>query len=173
MASAAVASCLAVGTVGLVAGAEPAARRPLRSRYPSSSLGPNRPSLALSPPSPARAPRQSRHGRLPIRCALGGGGDEGEEVDYSNAQAAIQNEIERRRNVAANATTTTPANTGEVSSVGQQGKPKQEGFVKGQFTAILTGAFAVLLGVGYLLLVQLLDTRGVNLIPPPDEAFRP
>ncbi len=44
---------------------------------------------------------------------------------------------------------------------------------RGQATAIVTGAVAVLLGVGYLVLVRLLDTRGVTLIPPPPEAFDP
>ncbi|KAL3680051.1 hypothetical protein R1sor_023007 [Riccia sorocarpa] len=40
-------------------------------------------------------------------------------------------------------------------------------------TAIITGAVSVLLGVGYLVLIQLLDTRGIELIPPPPEAFDP
>eukprot|EP00850_Spirogloea_muscicola_P005638 SM000026S08887 [mRNA] locus=s26:222141:222776:- [translate_table: standard] len=44
---------------------------------------------------------------------------------------------------------------------------------KGQATAIVTGVIAVLLGVAYLVLVQLLDTRGINLVPPPPEAFDP
>lgn len=44
---------------------------------------------------------------------------------------------------------------------------------KGQTTAIVTGAISILLAVGYLVLVQLLDTRGVNLVPPPPEAFDP
>lgn len=44
---------------------------------------------------------------------------------------------------------------------------------KGQRTAIITGAISVLLGVGYLVLIQLLDTRGVILVPPPPEAFNP
>ena len=42
---------------------------------------------------------------------------------------------------------------------------------KGQTTAIITGAIAVILGVAYLVLVQLLDSRGVKLEPPPPEAF--
>jgi hypothetical protein len=42
---------------------------------------------------------------------------------------------------------------------------------KGQTTAIITGAIAVILGVAYLVLVQLLDSRGTNLVPPPPEAF--
>jgi hypothetical protein len=44
---------------------------------------------------------------------------------------------------------------------------------RGQTTAIITGAVAVLLGVGYLFLVQILDSRGVILVPPPPEAFDP
>ncbi|CAM6098951.1 unnamed protein product [Calypogeia fissa] len=49
----------------------------------------------------------------------------------------------------------------------------REEIQKGQTTAIITGVISVLLGVGYLVLVQLLDTRGVNLVPPPPEAFDP
>lgn len=44
---------------------------------------------------------------------------------------------------------------------------------KGQRTAIVTGVISVLLGVGYLVLIQLLDTRGIILVPPPPEAFDP
>eukprot|EP00249_Psilotum_nudum_P009418 c21922_g1_i1 orf=928-1410(-) len=44
---------------------------------------------------------------------------------------------------------------------------------KGQTTAIITGTIAILLGVAYLLLIQLLDTRGINLVLPPPEAFEP
>jgi len=44
---------------------------------------------------------------------------------------------------------------------------------RGQATAVVTGAVAVLLGVAYLVLVRLLDTQGVTLIPPPPEAFDP
>lgn len=54
--------------------------------------------------------------------------------------------------------------------VGCAAKAEQE---KGQNTARVTGAVAVLLGVAYLVLVQLLDTRGVILVPPPPEAFDP
>ncbi|WP_198013445.1 hypothetical protein [Thalassoporum mexicanum] len=39
-------------------------------------------------------------------------------------------------------------------------------FDKSQWVAILTGILAVLLGVGYLVLVQLLDWRG-EMIPAP------
>ena len=45
--------------------------------------------------------------------------------------------------------------------------------VRGQATAIVTGAISIILGVAYLVLVQLLDTRGVKLEPPPPEAFGP
>jgi hypothetical protein len=39
-------------------------------------------------------------------------------------------------------------------------------FDKSQWVAILTGVIAVLLGVGYLVLVQLLDWRG-EMVPAP------
>jgi len=35
-----------------------------------------------------------------------------------------------------------------------------------QWTAVITGAIALLLGIGYLLLVQLLDNRG-EMLPAP------
>ncbi|GIL47280.1 hypothetical protein Vafri_4152 [Volvox africanus] len=44
---------------------------------------------------------------------------------------------------------------------------------KGQGTAIVTGAISALLGIGYLALVWLLDSRGGQLQPPPPEAFIP
>ncbi|KAI5055387.1 hypothetical protein GOP47_0028908 [Adiantum capillus-veneris] len=57
----------------------------------------------------------------------------------------------------------------------QQDKKIQarEAAQKGQTTAAVTGAIAVILGVAYLVLGQLLDSRGVNLVPPPPEAFEP
>ena len=42
---------------------------------------------------------------------------------------------------------------------------------KGQRTAVFTGAIAIALGVAYLVLVSLLDSRGGELKPPPPEAF--
>jgi hypothetical protein len=39
---------------------------------------------------------------------------------------------------------------------------------RSQWVAILTGAFTVLLGLGYLVLVQLLDWRGEMLPAPTD-----
>eukprot|EP01026_Neomeris_dumetosa_P053389 TRINITY_DN4764_c0_g2_i1.p2 TRINITY_DN4764_c0_g2~~TRINITY_DN4764_c0_g2_i1.p2 ORF type:complete len:126 (-),score=23.16 TRINITY_DN4764_c0_g2_i1:131-508(-) len=42
---------------------------------------------------------------------------------------------------------------------------------KGRRTAIITGAVSVAFGVGYLFLVQLLDSRGTKLVPPPPEAY--
>ncbi|WIA10375.1 hypothetical protein OEZ86_000515 [Tetradesmus obliquus] len=44
---------------------------------------------------------------------------------------------------------------------------------KGQGTAIVTGAISVIFGVAYLLLVQFMDMRGGELLPPPPEAFIP
>ena len=41
---------------------------------------------------------------------------------------------------------------------------------RGRWVAILTGAISVLIGVAYLLLITLLDSRG-PLLPPPPEAL--
>ena len=41
----------------------------------------------------------------------------------------------------------------------------------GKFVAIVTGAFSILIGVIYLLLVTILDLRGAEMSPPPPEAF--
>ncbi|CAI5471257.1 unnamed protein product [Closterium sp. Yama58-4] len=51
--------------------------------------------------------------------------------------------------------------------------PPQQGMVKGQVTAIVTGAISLILAIGYLALVQLLDSRGLQMLPPPPEAFGP
>jgi hypothetical protein len=44
-------------------------------------------------------------------------------------------------------------------------------FDRSQWIAVITGAIALLLGVGYLLLVQLLDSRG-EMIPAPMGVFQ-
>ncbi|KAL4545877.1 hypothetical protein Ndes2526B_g05007 [Nannochloris sp. 'desiccata'] len=44
---------------------------------------------------------------------------------------------------------------------------------RGQTTAILTGAISIIFGVAYLALVQFMDMRGGELLPPPPEAFIP
>ncbi|KAH7445520.1 hypothetical protein KP509_01G012800 [Ceratopteris richardii] len=59
----------------------------------------------------------------------------------------------------------------EEKSVSDKKAEAREAVQKGQRTAVVTGAIAVILGVAYLVLVQLLDTRGVNLVPPPPEAY--
>ncbi|CAI5977228.1 unnamed protein product [Closterium sp. NIES-64] len=51
--------------------------------------------------------------------------------------------------------------------------PPQQGLVKGQVTAIVTGVISLILAIGYLALVQLLDSRGLQMLPPPPEAFGP
>ena len=48
---------------------------------------------------------------------------------------------------------------------------EQEQIEKGQRTAVFTGAIAIALGVAYLVLVSLLDSRGSVLQPPPPEAY--
>lgn len=45
--------------------------------------------------------------------------------------------------------------------------------VKGQGTAIITGAVSILFGIAYLALVYMMDSRGAQLQPPPPEAFIP
>eukprot|EP01018_Ginkgo_biloba_P023152 Gb_28368 [translate_table: standard] len=73
-----------------------------------------------------------------------------------------------------NSTTEAPTNSESETNTTSAKKAKERADVrKGQATAIITGAIAVLLGVGYLILVQILDTRGVVLQPPPPEAFEP
>ncbi|KAG2484232.1 hypothetical protein HYH03_016967 [Edaphochlamys debaryana] len=44
---------------------------------------------------------------------------------------------------------------------------------EGQGTAIVTGAISAILGIGYLVLVWMLDSRGGQMLPPPPEAFIP
>ena len=41
---------------------------------------------------------------------------------------------------------------------------------RGRWVAIVTGAISVLIGVAYLLLISVLDSRG-PLLPPPPEAL--
>lgn len=43
--------------------------------------------------------------------------------------------------------------------------------VRGQGTAIVTGAISIIFGVLYLALVQFMDMRGGELLPPPPEAY--
>ena len=47
---------------------------------------------------------------------------------------------------------------------------KSGGLQPGQGTAIVTGAISLILGIGYIALTILLDSRG-ELLPPPPEAF--
>lgn len=44
---------------------------------------------------------------------------------------------------------------------------------EGQGTAVVTGAISAVLGIGYLALVWLMDSRGGQMMPPPPEAFLP
>lgn len=45
-------------------------------------------------------------------------------------------------------------------------------FDRSQWTAVITGAIALVLGIGYLLLVQLLDSRG-EMVPAPMSLIQP
>lgn len=51
-------------------------------------------------------------------------------------------------------------------------KPESGGLQPGQGTAIVTGAISLILGIAYIVLTVLLDSRG-ELLPPPPEAFMP
>ena len=42
---------------------------------------------------------------------------------------------------------------------------------RGHFVAIITGAFSILIGLIYLILITILDLRGGEMLPPPPEAF--
>jgi len=73
-----------------------------------------------------------------------------------------------------NGVTETPLKSDSVINKTSDKKAEAKAQIKkGQSTAILTGAITILLGVGYLILVQLLDTRGIVLEPPPPEALVP
>jgi hypothetical protein len=45
--------------------------------------------------------------------------------------------------------------------------------IKGQGTAIITGAASILFGMAYLALAQFMSSRGGEMLPPPPEAFLP
>ena len=47
---------------------------------------------------------------------------------------------------------------------------KQEN-TRGRFVAIITGAFSIMIGLIYLMLITILDLRGSEMLPPPPEAF--
>ena len=51
------------------------------------------------------------------------------------------------------------------------GDRQQAGLAKSQSTAIITGAISIIFGIAYLALVQFMDLRGGELLPPPPEAF--
>ena len=52
-----------------------------------------------------------------------------------------------------------------------QQQAEQKEIEKGQRTAVFTGVISLVLGVAYLFIVFLLDSRGSELKPPPPEAF--
>jgi hypothetical protein len=72
----------------------------------------------------------------------------------------------------------------ESSTAGDNNDPKssqaanskqqtQPSLARGQTTAIITGAISILFGIAYLALVQFMDMRGGELLPPPPEAYLP
>lgn len=52
-----------------------------------------------------------------------------------------------------------------------QQRPVDPATAKGRATAIVTGAISIIFGIVYLALVQFLDSRGGELLPPPPEAY--
>jgi hypothetical protein len=58
----------------------------------------------------------------------------------------------------------------QTANSNQQAQPS---LVRGQTTAIITGAISILFGIAYLALVQFMDMRGGELLPPPPEAYLP
>ena len=40
--------------------------------------------------------------------------------------------------------------------------------IKGRWLSIITGAFSILIGILYLILITVLDSRGPMLPPPPE-----
>ena len=63
-----------------------------------------------------------------------------------------------------------PRSQEAVQSGSRLQTPEKEDFIKGQGTAIVTGAISIIFGIAYLALVSLLDVRGGELLPPPPEA---
>jgi hypothetical protein len=68
-----------------------------------------------------------------------------------------------------------PASTSAPAAAPQptQEAPKAPVLVKGQGTAIITGAISILFGVAYLALQIFMDSRGGQMLPPPPEAYIP
>jgi hypothetical protein len=74
------------------------------------------------------------------------------------------------------ATTTTeaaPAPAAPEQPPAPAAAPSPPVLIKGQGTAIVTGAVSILFGLAYLALAQLMSSRGGEMLPPPPEAFLP
>jgi hypothetical protein len=63
-----------------------------------------------------------------------------------------------------------PPSEAQEAVVREEEVERSTGLKPGQGTAIVTGAISVILGVAYIALTILLDSRG-ELLPPPPEAF--
>jgi hypothetical protein len=77
---------------------------------------------------------------------------------------------------AATTTTTTteaPTTTTPPAPAAPAAAPSPPVLIKGQGTAIVTGAFSILFGMAYLALAQFMSSRGGEMLPPPPEAFLP
>lgn len=67
----------------------------------------------------------------------------------------------------------TEGNDADQAPIEKQPQTQQSSatIARGQTTAIVTGAISIIFGVAYLALVQFMDMRGGELLPPPPEAF--
>ncbi|KAL3698120.1 hypothetical protein R1sor_012196 [Riccia sorocarpa] len=88
--------------------------------------------------------------------------DDDDDDGRSSSSAALEIEKQKSENAKG-------INSGEDNSGEDKKAASRAEIQRGRNTAIITGAISVLLGVGYLVLIQLLDTRGIELIPPPPE----
>ena len=114
----------------------------------STSTNMSRRSAAVQRTGPLRSPRQSCKRTLSL---------------------VARNDAERTDVAETEETASTSASSSASPSRLQT--PEKEDLIKGQGTAIVTGAISIIFGVAYLVLVSLLDVRGGELQPPPPEAF--
>jgi len=117
-------------------------------RSTSTSTNMSRPSAAVQRTGPLRSPRQSCKRTLSLVAR-----NDAERTDVAETEEAAS------------------TSASSSASPSRLQTPEKEDLIKGQGTAIVTGAISIIFGVAYLVLVSLLDVRGGELQPPPPEAF--
>ena len=108
----------------------------------------SRPSAAVQRTGPLRSPRQSCKRTVSLVAR-----NDAERTDVAETEEAAS------------------TSASSSASPSRLQTPEKEDLVKGQGTAIVTGAISIIFGIAYLVLVSLLDVRGGELQPPPPEAF--